>query len=117
MNEILNRIRKDKITFTSAIGSCLFLFIAFIGILIFYSNLPPFMPIFNQSPWGYARFGTKAEFFIPIAAAVIFSIADMFLAERLYGKMPLLSRFLAVASLAISLFACIFTFQIIRIVL
>lgn len=96
------------------ISGVLLLISIFIPILLF-RFLPPFLPLYNKLPWGYARLGTKIELFIPLSIAVFYYFCNIFLAEYLYKKIPLLARLLCATTIVIMLLINIFIIQTIRI--
>lgn len=111
-----NYLRSDKILFYGHLLSFLF-FIATIGmILVFYRQLPLFVPLYNQLPWGEARLGGKNEFFIlpAIVGGVLF--INLFFALFLYPKIPLLSRMFAIASLLNAFFGFLFVIRTILLI-
>ncbi len=46
--------------------------------LFFYRFLPPFIPIFNQMPWGQERLGKTITIFVPVLVALLISIINLF---------------------------------------
>jgi hypothetical protein len=108
MNELFKHIKADKIIkwgMTLATG-ILILEIAYI--LIVYRALPPFLPLFNQMPWGEERLGDKIEIFLPVVITVAFAGVNVLLIARLYTRMPLASRILSITTLLITVLSCIF---------
>lgn len=109
MKEFFKDIRGDK-----AISSAFFLNIisviaAIAYILFFYGKLPPFVPIFNQLPWGEQRLGNQIAIFIPVGVSLLIFVINIFISALVYKKIPLISRMLA----AISLLTGILTFLLI----
>lgn len=76
-----------------------FIIATVVYILIFYSQLPPFVPVFNQLPWGEQRLGNTITIFIPVLVALSILVLNIFTASFSYKKAPLVSRMLAAISL------------------
>ena len=71
MKEFFKDILQDK-TITSAFFINIFLIISAIAYILFsYGKLPPFIPVFNQLPWGEQRLGSQFTIFIPILSALL----------------------------------------------
>lgn len=117
MKEQLNHIKSDRIVLLSFIISAVLLVVHLIIILINFSYLPPFLPMFNQLPWSQARLGVKEQIFIPLIISFLFYIINSVFAFVLYRKMPLVSRILCVTTLFISFCVLLFTTRTIQIVL
>ncbi|MDP2585812.1 MAG: hypothetical protein Q8P29_02950 [Candidatus Levybacteria bacterium] len=106
MKEFFKDIAQDK-TITAAYLINIFLMIATVVYILFsYGKLPPFIPIFNQLPWGEQRLGNQLTIFIPTLVALLIFAINIFASASIYKKIPLISRMLA----AVSLLAGILTF-------
>lgn len=101
-------ILSDKINSVSLWGSSFFFLITILVVIISYSHLPPFLPLYNKLPWGYARLGNNYEILIPIITMIIIGAVNIFLGQNIYKRNPLLSRFLFLVVFLSSLFTCIF---------
>lgn len=99
----MNKIHPDsKVIFI--LGANIFLLcIAAVGGVIFYRDLPPFIPLYNQLSWGISRLAPKEFLAIPIAIALGIGITNYILSRALYNNMPIVSRILIVTSLLVSL--------------
>lgn len=86
-------------------------------IIFFYPHLPPFVPLFNQMPWGVARLGTKDQLFIPVFISFIILLVNTTLANSMYGKTPLIARILSITCLLIAFFVFLFTIRAVQIVI
>ena len=116
MNVFFKRLSSDKIVVWSFFATLSLVLTNLILTALFYSHLPPVLPLFNQMPWGKARLGTKEQIFIPISIAFLIFIGNLIFSASLYEKIPLVSRIVCITSFLISLFALLFiirTFQII----
>jgi hypothetical protein len=117
MKGLFKKINADKIIRLDTYFSFAFLFLHLIYIVILYSFLPPFLPLFNQMPWGEERLGTKIEIFLPFLISISFFSLNLFLALRLYEKMPLISRILSITSLLICILIFIFIVRTIQLII
>lgn len=116
MKSYFKSLKQDKIALFSFIVSLVVFLSCIFLIEFFYSRLPLFVPIYNQLPWGYARLGTRIEFFIPVLIVLIFTILNSTLSLKIRSREPLMSRFLLVTNMAISVFLGIFVIKIIQII-
>lgn len=117
MKESFKQVRSDKLI-KWGLGIASFLIVAEVFLpLLFYFSLPPFIPIFNQMPWGETRLGAKIEIFIPVGITVIFFIFNFVFLSYLYMKIPLVSRILSVTTLLISLLSIIYTIRTLHLIL
>lgn len=108
MNELFKHIKSDKIVKWGVILASSLLILQTLYILIAYTSLPPFMPLFNQMPWGEGRLGSKIEIFLPIVITIVYTSVNIFLILKLYTRMPLASRILSITTLLITVLSCIF---------
>lgn len=104
MNAVIKTIRSDKILYYSFSGSISAIFLSLCITALFYSKLPPLIPLFNQLPWGDARLGTRGEIFIPIGIAALIATVNVGLLSPLYQKIPLLARIIAVTTFLMGIF-------------
>jgi hypothetical protein len=107
-----DKIIKWGMTFSLILLFCQAAFVAFS-----YLRLPPFVPLFNQLPWGEARLGTKYEMLLPLIITALFFLFNYFLLIKLYTTMPLVSRILGVTTLLASLLSCIFIVRTLQLIL
>ena len=117
MKETIKLFKSDKIIKWGMGMAGLVIVLELLAPLFFYFSLPPFIPIFNQMPWGETRLGTKIEIFIPLAITLVFFILNFFLLSYLYNKIPLVSRILSVTTLLISILSIIFTVRTLHLIL
>lgn len=106
MKDFFKEIAQDKTIVYAIIINILLIVATFIYILFSYSNLPPFVPIFNQLPWGEQRLGNTPTIFIPVFVALLIFLTNVLISTLIYNKIPLISRMFS----AISLLAGILTF-------
>ena len=117
MKKLLSKIKTDKIALFACITSVLLILINSFYVAISYSSLPPFVPLFNQMPWGEARLSTKEQIFMPIAIVIVITIGNFLLASLLYEKIPLISRILSITIVLVSFFALLFVARTIQLIL
>lgn len=111
MKEFFKDIAADK-TITLAYSiNVFFIIIAIAYILFSYGKLPPFIPIFNQLPWGEQRLGNTFTIFIPILAALLILAINIFMSTSVYKKIPLISRMLAAISLLTGILTFLFSIK------
>lgn len=117
MKKLFSKIMNDKITLWGCIASILLIFLNGLYTLLSYSSLPPFVPLFNQMPWGEARLETREQIFMPIAIVMIITVGNFLLASLLYEKIPLISRILSITTALVSFFALLFLVRTIQLIL
>ena len=108
---ILKKLTADKIIWQSVRFSFVLLFITLCFILFTYQSLPPLIPVYNQRPWGLDRLGGKLTFFLPILLAGGVLLLNSYLVSKIYEKMPLIARILAITGLLVTVIAGIFIFR------
>lgn len=106
MKDLFKDIKEDKTIVSAYVANAFFIILTTLYILFFYRKLPPFIPVFNQLPWGEQRLGSQISIFIPIMASMLILAINIFISASIHKKIPLISRMLA----AISLLAGILTF-------
>jgi len=117
MKDFFKNIIHDKTTrlgFTATFG---IVFVSLVFVLLYYNKLPPFLPIFNQLPWGEQRLGTTMTVFIPILIAFLIFVCNLILSSLIYEKIPLVSRMLAMTSLTACTLVFFFIIRTIQLVL
>lgn len=117
MNAIYKNILNDKILLVGFALSFIFCLISITMLLFSYTHLPPLIPLFNQFPWGDARLGSPLQLFIPCILGFMILIINLFLANFVYLKHPLLSRILSLSTFLCTFFVLLFTFQTLQLIL
>ncbi len=117
MKEFFKDIRSDKLTFRVFTATLIVILLPLPYILFFYRNLPPYLPVFNQLPWGEPRLAPPIGVLIPSLISLCILIANVFLSPVLYKKTPLVSRMLAVISFIIAILTLLFVFRTVQIIL
>ena len=118
MRNFINEIIKDRITFNIFLLSLLVGIAHLIYIFINYKNIPPFLPIFNQLPWGNERLTQTNGIFIPIFLFLCVYIFNFCFVLFLYKRNnPLLGRVIASVTLLLSVMSFIFILKTILLVI
>lgn len=117
MKEIIKNLKSDKILYRFFYIDFIFILISFLYALLEYRSLPPFIPIFNQLPWGDSRLSQTPGIFFPLIVVLIIFIVNNFIAGLIYSNTPLVARMLSVTNFLISLLGLLFIFRTIEIVL
>lgn len=117
MKNLIKDLTRDKVTFSLFIISFLFFVLTFIIIILSFKNLPPFIPIFNQLPWGNGRLTPTLGIFIPMILFFIVFILNCIFSLFLYFKNnPLLGRIIASITLLLSILNLLFIIRTIILV-
>jgi antibiotic biosynthesis monooxygenase (ABM) superfamily enzyme len=117
MKEFIKDIKGDKIIWYGSFVTIFFVVISIIYLGFIYRFLPPFIPIFNQLPWGVERLGAKVGIFLPFFYMVLIFGTNIILSKMLYNAMPLISRILTITSIIVSITTFIFIFRITQLLL
>ena len=117
MNELFKKLKEDKLLFRSFSLNFSVIFISFVYIILNFGSLPPFIPIFNQLPWGEQRIAkTIWIFLLPIIAFLIFG-ANLIISTRFYKKNPLIARLFSITSFLITVLTLLFLIRTVNTVL
>ncbi|MEX2012865.1 MAG: hypothetical protein WD967_00505 [Candidatus Levyibacteriota bacterium] len=116
MKEFFKPVRTDRIIYRSTVISVFLISLTLIYALVRFLSLPPFIPIFNQLPWGNERIGPRFTIFIPILATVLIFMINLALSSFVYEKTPLMSRIFSITTLLTILLILIFSVVIISLV-
>ena len=116
MKEFFSDIRNDRITQRGFFASLIIVALSVLYILFYYRNLHPFIPLYNQLPWGEQRLASTSGILIPSLIAFLILAFNVFFSSLIYKKAPLISRMLAVTSLLIAILAFLFIIRTVQIV-
>jgi hypothetical protein len=108
MNDIFKKLLSDRIVKQSSIISAVLLFTTLLYVIIVYRFLPPFIPIFNQLPWGMERLGERVTIFLPVVIAMCLYGINIIFSQIMYTKMPLVVRMISITTFFISFIICVF---------
>lgn len=117
MKELLGNIKNDRITSKGYLFTFFLLIITVLYALMYYRSLPPFIPLFNQAPWGEQRLIENIGIFLPILIAFAIAFINLVLSSIFYKKNPLVPRILTLTSFIIAILTLLFIIRTIQIVL
>ncbi len=117
MKEFFKDIKGDKTIISAFFINSFFIIITIVYILFFYGKLPPFIPIFNQLPWGEQRLGSTFTIFIPVGVSLLIFIINIFTSTLIYKKIPLISRMLVAISLLTGILTFLFSIKTITLLI
>lgn len=117
MKKFFNKLKRDRIIYRGHIVSFFILLVSAIYLLIYYQNLPPFIPLFNQLPWGEERLMSTIGIFLPVFITTIIAMLNVILSSLIYEKNPLVPRILTLTSLLLAILTLLFIIRTIQIVL
>lgn len=89
--------------------------LSFLFVLLTFFSLPPFIPLFNQLPWGDQRITVRAGIFLPLTLSISVFILNLISSAFIYKKNPLIARLFAVTSFLIALMTLLFIIRTIQI--
>lgn len=116
MNVNIKKFSSDKIVLYGLIGSSAFIIFNIILFLSFYRSLPPYIPLFNQMPWGIARLGIREQFFIPLFSTILMATGNYWIVYHYYEQLPLVARILCVTTLLLSFLLTVFTIKMLSLI-
>lgn len=116
MRKFFREIRNDKTITLAFFLNGFFIIAVFVFILFSYNDLPPFIPIFNQLPWGEQRLGTTIAIFIPVLVALLIFLINIIISSIVYKKVPLIARMLSAISLLIGILTFLFIIKTILLI-
>lgn len=108
MKNFINNIKSDKLALRGFL-LCFILILLTIGYtLLNYSTLPPFVPIFNQLPWGNERLLPTIGIFLPTLVFTLIFIFNVIFISVIYSKNPFIARVIAAVSLILAIMNFLF---------
>lgn len=117
MNAVFKTLASDRTVLFSLVAATILVLLHSALLVATYTSLPPFLPIFNQMPWGQERLGTKLHIFIPLALSLSFLGGNSFTCALLYKKLSSLSaRVYAITTLLLVILSFLFTIRTILVV-
>jgi len=117
MNIPINTLTADKVISRILIVSMILFVVTAVYIGFSYLKLPPFIPLFNQAPWGEGRLAARIFLLLPIGCTGIIFVSNCVIAALLYGKVPLLSRMLTITTFLISLLIFVYYFRTLHLII
>lgn len=117
MNAFFKDLREDKFLYRMSILNSLVISISLLYVILYFRLLPPFIPIFNQMPWGEQRIAqTVWIFMMPLLAFLILAV-NLIMSAAFYKKNPLISRLFSATSFLVSVLSFLFVIRTIHTVL
>ena len=116
MKNFIRYIRSDRLTFNGFMLSGAFSFVTLLYILLNYNNLPPFIPVFNQLPWGKERLVSTPGIFIPIVLFAFLFLFNIIFTSVIYSKNPLIARIVASVTLLLAVVNFLFIIRTILLI-
>lgn len=117
MKDFIKNIKADKLTYRGFLISFFVGIFTLLIILIVYKNLPPFIPIFNQLPWGEQRLIETIGIFIPLIIFACIFIFNLLFTSLIYSKNPLIARIVAAVTLILAIMNFVFIVKTVFIIL
>ena len=116
MNGFFKDFKGDKVISGGFVVTFITIFLTFIYILINLQSFPPYIPLFNQLPWGDQRLGTTFTIFIPLGIAILIAILNIVICSFIYKKSQIVSRLLTVASALVAFLSFLFIIRTIQLI-
>jgi hypothetical protein len=113
MKNFFSNIAADKLALRGFLISFLLMLITIVYILLYYSNLPPFIPIFNQLPWGNERLTITPGIFISTIIFGMIFLFNLVFTSIVYNRSPLIARIVAAVTLIIAVMNFLFIIKVI----
>ena len=108
MKRFFKQLYSDKTARFGFLSALALSLLSFIVTLFAYRSLPPFIPIFNQLPWGEERISETLAIFIPLLIGIFIIFFNLMIAALIYQKYPLVSRMVAMTSAVMSVLVFLF---------
>lgn len=117
MNAFFKDLREDKLLGQGFVFNFIIILISLLYIFLYFRNLPPFIPIFNQMPWGEQRIAKTIWIFILPFLSFLILIINLTLSSMFYKKNPLIARLFSITSFLVSVLTFLFIVRTIHTVL
>lgn len=109
-------IRSDKIISWGNIITFVIILLSLLFIALQFRILPPYIPIFNQLPWGEDRLGSTIMILLPVIGVIFVSLTNIFISSAIYTKSQIISRMLTVSSILSSFLSFLFIVRTIQLI-
>lgn len=117
MNALFKNIKQDKLLERGFLLNFILILLSIIYILLYLKSLPPFIPIFDQMPWGDQRIAqTIWLFLIPLLSFSVFAV-NLTFSSFIYKRNVLVARLFSVTSFLFSILSFLFIVRTIHTVL
>jgi len=121
---LLSNVKFDKNTATinriiriTIYSSCIFIILALFIPLLYWSRLPPLVPLWFSRPWGLERLTSVFGLFFPPLSCVFWLLTTIHISIRLLKEHLVFSQILSVVTLIISIMSFITVATIITLVI
>ena len=112
-----NSIRTNRIIHLTTYLSLGFAAVSLIFIAIYWTKLPPQIPLWYSKPWGTERLASTYFLFLLPGSCIIFTLLNMILITSLTLDNLIYSQILSVGSVVISLLSMITLIKIVLLVI
>lgn len=112
---IFNDIKNDNFLMRGFFINLFVIFISLLYILVNYGNLPPFIPLFNQLPWGEDRIAETVWIFVIPGLSLLVFLFNLIYSSFTYKNTPLIPRILVITSFMVSVLALLFIVRTVQI--
>lgn len=117
MKEFYNDIKNDRVLIGGFSMAVILILLSAIYVTLLYAKIPPYIPLFNQLPWGYNRLGTRFMIFFPIIIAFATLIGNIIFSSMIYKKTQIVSRMLAAIGLLVAFLSFLFIVRTVQLVI
>jgi len=117
MNEFFKILNEDKLLRRGYFINLISILICLVYILLYFRGLPPFIPLFNQFPWGEQRIVKTVWIFLMPTLALLILAINFMASGIFYRKNPLIPRLFWATSFMISFLTLLFVIRTIQTVL
>jgi hypothetical protein len=116
MKGFSKEFRRDKIIVWGFFFTIAIILSALAFILINLSSLPPYIPLYNQLPWGTNRLAGTIMVFLPVGMVLIFSFINIIVSSLIYSKSQIFSRMLSATNVILSFLTFLFILRTIELI-
>ena len=113
MKKSFENLLGDPLCLWGVSFSLLFLFLSAIFLGLFWSRIPPQVPLFFSRPWGEEQLASKNQILLLPSLTLAFFFFNFLSAVKVFDKEPLLSRILVITS---TVLVFIFIYGLFRII-
>lgn len=116
MKKFFSPLQSDKTLLGGFVGSLIILILHSLYLFFLFPKLPPFVPLYNQMPWGPERLGSQNETLYVLCMVSIIFVLNFIIALLIYSKMPLISRMISLITFIVNIFALLFIIRTIELI-
>lgn len=108
MNVLFKDLRQDKLLERGYLLTFSLITLSLFYTLLYIRELPPFIPIFNQMPWGEQRIAPTFWIFLIPLFSIVVSLGNLIFSSSVYKKNVLIARLFCVTSFLFSVLSFLF---------